>query len=276
MHKHLVKKLPFERQMKANESAWNEVIPIHQSHREGQEEYFRNRGCLLDETERKRLPDLKDKNVAHLCCNCGQDTLSLVNLGANCTGFDLSLEAIKEARRLSENSGVKADFVHSNVLDIPEAYFGRFDLVYISRGALVWIPDLKLLMKNVSALLKPGGELFLYDQHPFTHILDETQKGLSVMHDYFEESPDEYYGLDYVGNTVYKAKPNYQFMVRLSDLLNGMTFNGLRIIEFLEFEHSMFQQFPEMTKREDGLFYLPKDSGVPRIPLMMLVRAVKE
>lgn len=272
----MMTKIPFEKEMKANETAWNEVTPIHQSHRKGQEEYFRNGGCLFGKIERDNLPELKGKDVAHLCCNCGQDTLSLVNLGAKCTGFDMSLSAIEEAKKLSERSGVKADFVHGNVLEIPEKYFGKYDLVYMSRGALVWLPDLKLLMRNVASLLKQGGEFFLYDQHPFTHILDDSDKGLSIVHDYFEEKPEEYFGLDYVGNTTYESSPNYQFMVRLSDILNGLASNGLKLTQFNEYDHSMFQQFQVMSEDEDGLYRITRESGLPRFPLMMMLKAIKE
>lgn len=269
-------KLPFEEEMKANELAWNEVTPIHQSHKKGQEEFFRSGGCLFKNIEIQHLPDIKGKKVAHLGCNCGQDTLSLLNLGARCTGFDMSLEAITEASKLSENSGKSAEFVHANILDVPESYHGEFDVVYISRSVLVWIPDLKMLMKNVSALLRPGGEFFLYDQHPFTHILDETDCGLGAVHDYFEENPDQFRGLDYIGNTKYDASPNYQFMVRLSDLFNGMISNGLTIKEFHEFDHSMYQQFPEMVEKENGLFYFPGKAKMARLPLMMMIKAEKQ
>ena len=230
----------------------------------------------MDTVERQHLPDLRGLDVAHLCCNCGQDTLSLANLGARCTGFDLSTAAILEAQALAAAADIAAAFVHANVLDIAPSFHGRFDLVYISKGALVWLPDLNLLMKNVSALLRPGGSLFLYDQHPFLFMLqDVAGRGLSVVSDYFRKEPEECFGLDYIGDTQYEAGPNYQFMVRMSDLLNGMADHRLRLVQLLEFEHSMYAHFPGMEQREDGLFYLPATLGYPRVPVMMLVKAVK-
>jgi 2-polyprenyl-3-methyl-5-hydroxy-6-metoxy-1,4-benzoquinol methylase len=267
--------MPYEEQMKRNKHAWDEVTPIHQSYRHGQEEFFRNGGNLLDIVEMQHLPGLKGKEVAHLCCNCGQDTLSLVNLGAKCTGFDISGKAIDEARKLSNMSGVQANFVKSNVLDLPRSYHEKFDIVYLSRGVLVWIPDLKMLMKNAAALLRKDGILFLYDQHPFTHIFDSDSYPLKVAYNYFNKEPEEFRGLDYIGGKTYEASSNYQFMVRLSDLLNGMAENKLNIIKLIEFEHSMFQQFPGMQKREDGLFYFSDEASQPRIPLMLMVKAVK-
>lgn len=262
--------------MEKNARAWNEVTPIHQGHKQGQESFFASGGSQLDIVERRHLPDLRGLDVAHLCCNCGQDTLSLANLGARCTGFDLSTAAIGEARALAVAANIAASFVHANVLDIPPSFHGQFDLVYISKGALVWLPDLKLLMKNVSALLRPGGSLFLYDLHPFLFMLqDVAGRGLSVVSDYFRIEPEERFGLDYIGDEEYEASPNYQFMVRMSDLLNGMAENRLRLVQLLEFEHSMYAHFPGMEQREDGLFYFPATLGYPRVPVMMLVEAVK-
>lgn len=88
----------------------------------------------MDAVELRNLPDVRGIKVVHLCCNCGQDTLSLANLGAICTGFDVSLDAILHARTLSKESGVFAEFVECNVLSIPEPYYNRFNLIYISRG----------------------------------------------------------------------------------------------------------------------------------------------
>ncbi len=191
---------PYKKYLRANEEAWNEVTPIHQSYRTGQEDFFRNGGFTLDKYELENLSDLHGKKLAHLCCNCGQDTLSLANLGASCTGFDQSEAAVSEARRLSQESGVEARFVKANVLEIPESYDGKFDFVYISIGVLVWIPDIPLLMKNVSKLLIPGGELFVYDQHPVCHIFDQySEDPLKVRFNYFSTEPEEYRGLDYIG-----------------------------------------------------------------------------
>lgn len=268
-------KLPFEDNISANEKAWDEVTPIHRSHRKGEVEYFKNGGCLLDEFERSHLPEIKGKRVAHLACNCGQDTLSLSNLGAICTGFDQSGKAIEEAISLATGSGISADFVRANILDIPQEFSGKFDVVYISKGVLVWLPDLRILMRNVSSILRSGGRFFLYDQHPFVHMLEEEGK-LAVAHDYFDRKPERYSGLDYIGNTTYDASPNYQFMVRLSDISDGIRENGMELTEFLEFEHTFFPQFSGMRQGNDGLFTFIPESGRIRIPQTMIIKAVKK
>ncbi len=267
--------------MAKNEKAWDEVTPIHNSYRKGQEEFFRNGGSILDTIERQHLPDVAGMNLAHLCCNCGQDTISLANLGAKCVGFDQSAAAIEEARYLAEKSGVHADFAKANVLDIPDNYSGKFDIVYISRGVLVWIPDINALMKSVSKLLHKGGRLFLYDQHPLMHIFDQyADNPKEAKFDYFNEEPYEYSGLDYIGGSTYEASPNYQYMVRLSDILNGLRENGMVLSSFHEFRHtiekSMSEQFKIMGVQQEADSSVNAVSEKAGIPGMMLLKAVKQ
>lgn len=262
---------------KANETAWDEVTPIHQSYRTGQVEFFRNGGNTIDRFELMNLPDLHGLRVAHLCCNCGQDTISLVTLGAVCVGFDQSGKAIEEARRLSAETGISAEFVKTDVLDIPWKYQGKFDLVYISIGVLVWMPDIYLLMKNASALLTEGGKLFLYDEHPFIHVFEGGgEVPLEIKYDYFDSRPSENRGLDYIGGSEYDARPNYQFMVRVSDVLNGIIDSGMKVTRFLEFDHSIEDARPGSSPtRSDGKrkYLMPHPDGIPKT---MLVQAVKE
>lgn len=265
---------PHERYMKANEGAWDEVTPIHKSHRKDEADFFRSGGIGLDSIELEHLGDISGSKIAHLCCNCGQDTLSLSNLGAECTGFDFSKKAIGEARKLAKDSGIDAEFVHSNVLDIPDEFDSQFDMVYMSRGTLVWIPDHRLLMESISRLLKKGGTAFIHDQHPFVHLFDDDSQ--AVTHNYFSAEPEEFKGLDYIGNSVYEALPNYQYMVRLGDLITGLAENGMMVTRFLEHGRTFFRQFENMVEDGDGFFSFTDDSGKPRFPLMMTLIAVKQ
>lgn len=262
--------------MEKNRKAWDEVVPIHSSHRTGEAQFFKNGGITLDKIELGILPELIGKKVAHLCCNSGQDTLSLANLGAKCVGFDFSESAIEQAKHLSKESGIEAEFVKVNVLDIPKQFNGKFDLVYISKGVLVWLPDAWKLMRSASRILVASGKLFIYDQHPFVHLFDsDDHADLRVKFDYFRHNPYEYKGLDYIGGTAYDASPNYQFMVRLSDIINGICENGMKIDLFREFKHSMFRNFPDMIKCQDGLYRFQNDDNGVSIPLMMAILATR-
>lgn len=268
----------FDHYVKKNEKAWDEVTPIHNSYRLGEADFFKKGGVMLDNTEQRYLPDLRGKEIAHLCCNCGQDTLSLANLGGKCTGFDQSGLAIASAKKLASQASIDAEFLKFNVLEIPEEYNGKFDFVYISKGVLVWIPDQPKLMETASGLLKPGGEVFIYDQHPFVHIFDFDEPGTPVpKFDYFSLEPQEYSGLDYIGKSEYKASPNYQFMVQLQNLLHGLISSGMKISGFHEFRHSIFDSMIEQCEKAGRHIDRGQEHDyVANIPMMFLIQAVKE
>lgn len=43
---------------------------------------------------------------------------------------------------------------------------GDFDIVYASWGWYIWLPDLAAWARTVASLLRPGGFVYVADQHP--------------------------------------------------------------------------------------------------------------
>jgi 2-polyprenyl-3-methyl-5-hydroxy-6-metoxy-1,4-benzoquinol methylase len=72
---------------------------------------FRAGEDALHTIESAELGDISGKRVLHLQCHIGRDTLCLARRGAAVTGLDFSSSALAIARRLSEETGIKADFV---------------------------------------------------------------------------------------------------------------------------------------------------------------------
>ncbi|BAZ23858.1 putative methyltransferase [Kalymmatonema gypsitolerans NIES-4073] len=77
-----------------NRLSWNEATKAHNSHKGDQAKFFRLGGSTLFPEEKELLGDIAGLSLVHLQCNAGQDTLSLVQLGAVATGVDISDEAI--------------------------------------------------------------------------------------------------------------------------------------------------------------------------------------
>ncbi len=80
----------------ANREAWEEAAPLHRAQNmERLISAFREPGysCLdAVETARLRALGVAGKDVAQLCCNNGQELLSVKNLGAaRCVGFEQQL-----------------------------------------------------------------------------------------------------------------------------------------------------------------------------------------
>ena len=73
-----------------------------------------------------------------------------------------------------------ATFVEGNVYDARELIKGHFDMVYVTWGAIGWLPDIARWAKVVSSLLKPGGTLYLLEGHPSLMALDEKTPELRI------------------------------------------------------------------------------------------------
>jgi len=263
----------------ANRKAWNEATLVHQKARVKKKinlkkEFSKKDYSTLDEYETAKLKEigLEGKRVAQLCCNNGRETLSLVNLGVDsAVGFDISDEAINEAKGLAEVSGLNCEFVRTDIYDIGDEYKDAFDLIYITIGAMGWMPDLFKYFKVVSNILRPGGHLMIYEHHPFCYMMamnDEDEfvpdDPLKIAYSYFRTEPwigtD---GIDYIGGTKYEAKTSYDFTQTLSVVINSIAGNGIRIKEFTEYAHDISTGFLEHEK--EG-----------KIPLSYILVGVKE
>jgi SAM-dependent methyltransferase len=237
-----------------NREAWNEALGYHQKARNNAlHEGFKSpnfttfdRDC--DEILIEKLSEigLKDKVVAQLPCNNGRELLSLVQLGAaKGIGFDISDAAIAEAEELKSISKLNVDFYRTNILDIDDTFNNSVDFVYISEGSLQWFASLDDYFKIVSKLLKPGGQVLLYEIHPFAYFFEPANdSGITPTLDdflsYFEKGPYLYKnGMDYVGGTAYQAKECCWYMHKVSDIINALIRNGLIIEKFDEYNMEM-------------------------------------
>ncbi|MDN4524088.1 class I SAM-dependent methyltransferase [Fictibacillus fluitans] len=241
----------------ANRRSWNEVAKLHHAAKEEHKKKFQLEGySVLDAlvTGKLKQYDIEGKEIAHLCCNDGMETLSLANLGtAACTGFDISDRAIEEAQRLADATGIRCEFVRTDVYDIPIEYDGQFDLVYMSAGSLIWFPDLTLLFQKVKRLLRGKGVLFIYDIHPVLFMLDEKDKKhpLSIRYSYFLNEPRKYTeGLDYINNVTYESEPYYVFDPTLSEIITAVIKSGLQLQQFEEFDHDISALYEHLDHEE--------------------------
>ena len=235
----------------ANRRAWDQTAPIHaESQLAALLEAFSQPGySCLDATVTGLLYklDVSGKRVAQLCCNNGRELISIVNLGAATgTGFDISTVFIDQARQIAARAHSPCAFEATDVYAIAPDHAGHYDLVYISVGALGWLPDLPAFLKVVTTLLLPGGALLIYEMHPLLDMFDgeDTTDPPPLRHSYFRTEPYvEDDGLDYYTNQVYDATPTYWFHHTLGDLLQGCIDQGLQIEHFAEYGHDVSSVF---------------------------------
>jgi 2-polyprenyl-3-methyl-5-hydroxy-6-metoxy-1,4-benzoquinol methylase len=137
----------------------------------------------------ERFGDLAGKDVIHLQCHVGTDTIGFARRGASrVIGLDLSEASLAHARSIAERAGADVEFVHANVYDARQAVSGTFDLVYTSIGVLCWLPNIARWAQVIASLLKPGGTFFIRDDHPmFMTIGEDVSDGLKIEAPYFEQ-----------------------------------------------------------------------------------------
>lgn len=227
-----------------------------------------------------RLPDLRGRRALHLQCHIGTDTLSLARLGATVTGLDFSGEAIAQARSLAERAGTPIDYVQATVDDaVAVLGTGAFDVVFTGIGALCWLPDVAAWARTVSALLTPGGELFLREGHPMLWSIDETQgDSLVVAYPYFEtaeptvfDEPGTYVETEHEFAHTRSASWNHG----LGEIVSALLSAGLRLTMLEEHRSVPWEAlWGRMTRGDDGEWRMT--DGADLVPLSYTLRAVKE
>jgi SAM-dependent methyltransferase len=90
-------------------------------------------------------------------------------------GVDVSAETLRYARELAAEAGLDAGFVRCNVYDVAGALDREFDVVYTSRGVLVWLPDLDDRPRRLSGADFGPDE----DHHQVAHPLGEVVTALA-------------------------------------------------------------------------------------------------
>lgn len=160
--------------MSINRDWWDERAALHGQDRIYDTKGFLAGGSTLHDLDRTLLGDLSALDVLHLQCHTGMDTLSLLRTGARTvTGVDFSAVAVDKAAALAGATGLaqRASFVEADVLALPRALHGRFDVCYASRGVISWIGDLLAWMQSAASALRPAGRLVLIDLHPLFNMV---------------------------------------------------------------------------------------------------------
>lgn len=256
------------RWQETNMESWDERVPIHVGGEFYGVEAFKAGEEHLRPFEIAEVGDVSGRDLLHLQCHFGKDTLSWARRGARVTGLDFSAPAVEAARNLAGEMGIDAEFVQSDVYKAGDVLGGRtFDIVYTGLGALNWLPDITRWAAVAAGLVRPGGFLYLAEFHPFTTVFGDD--GLTVEHDYFhKEEPDVWdepgtYA-DFDAETVNNV--TYEWNHTLSDVVTALIDAGL-VLQFLhEHDYTLFPRWPILEKSGFDTYRLPE--GTPRIPLM--------
>ena len=257
--------------LKINRKAWNDKTVVHlQSEFYDQKAFLAGKNSLKN-PELQVLGDVNGKRILHLQCHFGQDTLSLARMGGKVTGIDFSEVAIENAIRINKELGLDAQFVCSDVSDLPKELYNQFDIVFTSYGTIGWFPDLEPWADTIKNALIPGGKFIIVDFHPFVWTFDNDMK--YIQYDYFNSEPieEEIEGSYADRNAPIKTK-TISWNHGIGEILNTLIQSGISIQEFTEMDYSPFDCFSNLKKIEDDKFVFSHIE--PAIP--MIYRIVGE
>ena len=205
------------------------------------------------------LAGVRGRDVLYLQSHLGADGVVMARAGARVTCADFSATALAKARELAERVGVEIETVQTDARALPESLHGRFDLVYVTVGAICWIDDLDRWMRQVSLALRPGGRLALIDLHPLYQQISAREPEVVVDFPYGGGT-----GLAFTDTGTY-ADPTADFTTTttcyahsVADVVMGALRAGLRT-ELLE-EHTASEIDPRgdgvLQQGDDGLYRL--------------------
>jgi SAM-dependent methyltransferase len=267
--------VPDDEWLAANRSKWDDRTEVHL-----RSQFYDVEGWLRDERgpqewEIEAIGDVAGLRLVHLQCHFGLDTLSWARRGAEVTGLDFSPPAIEAAEELARRADLseRARFVCADVYEAASALAHQtFDIVYVSLGALCWLPSVERWAAQIAALLRPGGRLYLHDQHPLCWALSFEEP--VIEHTYFEEDAPFVEDSTMTYTDAYRAlvaTRSFEWNHSLGEIVNSLVGHGLRIDRLDEHDWTLWLRYPWLQKDNQGRWRPPPDR--PRIPLSFTVLA---
>jgi SAM-dependent methyltransferase len=268
----------WEQALQSNKALWNELTTIHAQGEVYQMTAFRQGAKQLDPLIRSEVGEVAGKSLLHLQCHFGMDTLMWARLGARVTGVDFANEAIALARRLSDEIGVPATFIETDLYRLPQVLDGAFDILYTSWGVLNWLPDLTSWGQLIARYLRAGGFFYIAEGHPFMRVFydEDDAASLRVHYSYFHQAQPLYFppSRDYADETQQLTHPEYAWHHSVGDILSALIDAGLRIVFFHEHRVLPWKAFPFLVEDGQGYWQLPPE--FPPFPLSFSLKATKE
>jgi len=255
-----------------NKKLWNDKTPIHYTSDFYDVESFLKGKDSLNSIESGLLGNIRNKEILHLQCHFGMDTISMARRGAIVTGIDLSNGSIDLAKDLSKKVGIEAQFIQSDVYSLPENLDKQFDIVFTSYGTVGWLPDMNKWAEIIHHFLKPGGKFIMVEFHPVVWIFDDDFK--EIVYNYTDTDPiiEEMTGT-YTNRQANIKNKSVSWNHGLGTVLDALLQKGLTIVGFQEYDYSPYNCFNNTIEIEKGKFQIRGLES--KIPMLYSIIALK-
>jgi len=258
-----------------NRSLWNAKTAVHEKSDFYDMEAFRAGKSSLKATETEELGTVAGKTMLHLQCHFGQDSLSWAQKGAKVTGIDFAEEAIDLAKQLNEEMNLDAQFICSNVYDLPNVLDEQFDIVFTSYGVLCWLADIEGWATIVNKYLKKGGCFYIVEFHPSLMMFEFDSGEMRLDYPYFlnEEPMEEEMVGTYADPDAPLRHKEYFWNHPLGAVVTALIKQGLSIEFVHEFPYSHWGCYPNMVEIETDKWQMQGFEGL--VPMMYSIKAYK-
>ena len=264
----------------ANRANWNERVAIHLGAACYERDSLRAGRDRLHPIEEAEIGPLEGLRVLHLQCHFGRDSLILAQRGARVVGLDFSAPAIAAAVELAAELGLaqRTHFVEADLYDAPTAIPepDSFDLVFVTWGAINWLPNIRRWAEIVAYFLKPGGALYLAEGHPAALVFDDAAPRHGAMPGWFApyflrqplvvDDPREY--ADEAARLVNARR--YEWLHPLGAIVTALLASGLTLKWLHEHESVPWRMFEVLIEDAEGMYRWPDR---PWLPLAFSLRA---
>ncbi len=246
----------------ANKASWEQAAEVYRRELEESLAFLRAGRSNLHPVERRVLeqhlgpPGEWCRRAVHLQCASGKDTLSLWNDGVDeVVGIDIAETHIANARWLTEQLDAPAAWYRCDVLDTPRDLDGIADLVYTGRGAIGWVHDIDAWAAVVARLLRPGGVMCLFDDHPASNLFDADAAELAW-------SGVSYFGsaaggtgfsesfIEHLGVAEDEILVNHDRLWTVAKVFSAVRGAGLEVVHLGEHPEQYWEGFPHLSEED--------------------------
>ncbi|WP_433679383.1 class I SAM-dependent methyltransferase [Nocardia sp. CA-119907] len=194
----------------------------------------------LHEGDHHFLGEIAGKRILEIGCGSAPCSRWLAGQGAQAIGLDLSMGMLERGLAAMTRGGPQVPLVQAGAEALPFAD-ASFDIACSAFGAVPFVADSELVMREVARVLRPGGRWVFSVNHPMRWIFpdDPGPAGLTASIPYFDRTP--YVEVDDDGTPTYVEHHR-----TIGDRVREIVAAGLVLDDIVE------PDWPEWLEREWG------------------------